>query len=378
MNTSALLVFEGGHPLETGKEERFLLQVRRAALLDLLEDAVQIAELDPVILATDDRVLAVQAGRLGVRPELDQGADFHFGRRLAALTEPLAAQTVIYMGGGACPLIRAADLRQWHELLQESAQAFLVNNPMSPDIIGFHAGSIVRHGITLPDADNKMALTLKEGGLARILIPHSARIHFDLDTPGDALLLSTLSGVGKRTGKVLETIPWDAEPLQAVRRIFTRDSAELFLAGRVGPSIITFLNQHFKIRIRVLGEERGMKALGREEQGHVRSLLADWLAWDGSTTARQAGLESFFRALAATCDAALIDTRVLFAHGGRRVSPADRFASDVGDWSRIHDPKVRAFTRAALDAPLPVVLGGHSLVSGGLWALAADYVMPER
>jgi hypothetical protein len=29
----------------------------------------------------------------------------------------------------------------------------------------------------------------------------------------------------------------------------------------------------------------------------------------------------------------------------------------------------REFTEAAMLAPIPVVLGGHSLVAGGLWAL---------
>jgi hypothetical protein len=31
---------------------------------------------------------------------------------------------------------------------------------------------------------------------------------------------------------------------------------------------------------------------------------------------------------------------------------------------------VREFTRCAVSASIPVVLGGHSLVSGGLWLLA--------
>ena len=34
------------------------------------------------------------------------------------------------------------------------------------------------------------------------------------------------------------------------------------------------------------------------------------------------------------------------------------------------DPVVRDLTAAARAAPIPVVLGGHSLVAGGIWALA--------
>ncbi|MDO9066502.1 MAG: hypothetical protein Q7U96_05410, partial [Chloroflexota bacterium] len=35
----------------------------------------------------------------------------------------------------------------------------------------------------------------------------------------------------------------------------------------------------------------------------------------------------------------------------------------------IANPFARQFTEAAMQAPIPVVLGGHTLVAGGLWAL---------
>jgi len=38
----------------------------------------------------------------------------------------------------------------------------------------------------------------------------------------------------------------------------------------------------------------------------------------------------------------------------------------------IHDPWIREFTAAVRDAPIPILLGGHSLVSGGLYALAEN------
>ena len=55
----------------------------------------------------------------------------------------------------------------------------------------------------------------------------------------------------------------------------------------------------------------------------------------------------------------------------RRIWPsaADRFYSDLRQPEKISDPWVRRFTEAAIEAPIPVVLGGHSLVSGGLYAL---------
>ena len=48
---------------------------------------------------------------------------------------------------------------------------------------------------------------------------------------------------------------------------------------------------------------------------------------------------------------------------------ADRFLSDLGNWTAISDPFLRDFTRLATEADIPVLLGGHSLMSGGLMAL---------
>ena len=47
-------------------------------------------------------------------------------------------------------------------------------------------------------------------------------------------------------------------------------------------------------------------------------------------------------------------------------APEDRFASDLLLHERIADPWLRALTRSALDAPVPIVLGGHTLVGPGI------------
>jgi hypothetical protein len=70
-------------------------------------------------------------------------------------------------------------------------------------------------------------------------------------------------------------------------------------------------------------------------------------------------------------EAALVDSRVLLAHrvGADETGwPAaeDRFASDLLLHERIADPWLRDLTRSAADAPIPVVLGGHTLVGPGL------------
>ena len=66
----------------------------------------------------------------------------------------------------------------------------------------------------------------------------------------------------------------------------------------------------------------------------------------------------------------IFDSRVLMAAEGIHPDAADRFASDLYWLNSIRDPWLRDFTQAAAEAPIPVILGGHSVVAGGLYALA--------
>ena len=73
-------------------------------------------------------------------------------------------------------------------------------------------------------------------------------------------------------------------------------------------------------------------------------------------------------------DAAIVDSRVLLAHRlgadeRRWPRPEDRLASDLLLPDLVEDPWLRTLTEGAVSAPIPVLLGGHSLVGPGLWLL---------
>jgi hypothetical protein len=75
--------------------------------------------------------------------------------------------------------------------------------------------------------------------------------------------------------------------------------------------------------------------------------------------------------LAELADAALVDSRVLLAHrlGADEVgwpTAEDRFASDLLRADPIADPWLRALTASVAAAPIPILLGGHSLVGPGV------------
>jgi hypothetical protein len=89
------------------------------------------------------------------------------------------------------------------------------------------------------------------------------------------------------------------------------------------------------------------------------------------------GIERFFSTLSELCDAAIIDTRVLLGHERIHATREDRFLSDFGRYREITDGFLRDFTRAAAEATIPVLLGGHSLMSGGLMLLN-EHAWSER
>jgi hypothetical protein len=81
------------------------------------------------------------------------------------------------------------------------------------------------------------------------------------------------------------------------------------------------------------------------------------------------GVEQLFHRLAKMADAVLLDSRVILASRGLWPSDADRFHADLLMAENVGDPFLRALAEAARAAPIPVVMGGHSLVAGGLAVL---------
>ena len=134
------------------------------------------------------------------------------------------------------------------------------------------------------------------------------------------------------------------------------------VAGRVSSWVWRRLETNLPCQTRIVSEERGMRASGKEERGEVRSLLGLY--------SDLAGVPGLISAIEQTCDAAFLDTRVLFAHRNLKPSPQDRFASDALMPDLIANPWIREFTEAVRAASVPIVLGGHSLASGGVWALS--------
>lgn len=363
----AAVVFEGGSA-RTDIEEQ-MLSVRKGVALDNISKALSVDEIDEVILATNYADLAERAVGLGARVQVTaSGGDFHFGEQLRELVDKFQLDSVIYWGGAAVPLIRKEDLEDIALQLRHYKNVVIVNNVQSADLIAFTPARSLHH-ISPPDTDNMLGSLLREMGLRRILIENSARINLDLDTPVDMLILDHCSNVGPESRKALDQLDLPRDHLSRAFKVIRESGgeqyAEVALVGRVSPSIMAVINANLPVRLRVFSEERGMKALRREETNEAVSFLGFFL--------EEVGPEEFFARLADVADVALIDSRVLIAHMGLSPSAADRFYSDVGMADAVENEYLRRFTRAAYSAPIPVVLGGHSLVYGGLWAILEEW-----
>ncbi|MEX2546223.1 MAG: hypothetical protein WD830_00370, partial [Chloroflexota bacterium] len=158
--------------------------------------------------------------------------------------------------------------------------------------------------------------------------------------------------------------------MQAAAREFLDRTSEVLVAGRVSSRTWQYLETETACRIRVLSEERGMHAAGTDEAGTARSILGQWIAIAGPERA-------FGELLPEVSRAAFIDLRPALVQLGIRPSRADRFAADLGLVDQIEDVRLREIVAAACASPVPVILGGHTLV-GGCLELLNQWAWDER
>ena len=349
--------------------ERALDGAHRAAARDLLELLLRTGMIGRAVVATDDPAWGDMLTGLPVEVDLDPpGEPFHFGRRLAGLIERYEAQRVLYSGGASAPLLSSEHWAQVLARLADAERLVVTNNLHSCDWVGFVPADEIAPLIVQEVNDNAVAWALShEGGLPVESLPASAATRFDLDTPADLLIVHRHPGIGPCLRRFLDRLGWEAPQLDGVLAAMASDGGSMAVVGRASSAAWAALERATRCWVRVFAEERGMRASGRQEQGEVRSLLADYL--------ELTGVEGFFDELANLVDGVLLDNRVILAARGLWPSTPDRFNSDLYRWDRVVEPFLRRFTRAAAEARVPVVMGGHSVVAGGLMALVEAFEM---
>lgn len=380
LSRPTLVLFQGGVSASDTPIERLVAASQNAATLDLLLRAAQSQAFASAILVTEDPSLAASASALdlGSLPLIIEhglaGADgFHLGDNLLRLCRAHNLDRVVYVGGGAMPLGTSAALADLALSVSGTSPCVMSNNLFSADMVAFYPASALAR-IVLPSTDNDLAWLLHyKAGLPYAPTTKSLATHFDIDTPTDLAVLHNITrsapfahSVGSHLSAFLSSVPAALPALstnvERAYKVMSTRRAQVFLAGRISSWTWRRMEINLPCQTRVVSEERGMRASGRESSGDVRSLLGMF--------ADLAGVPGLIHALETTSDASFLDTRVLFAH--MRLSPprADRFASDALMPADISDPWVRALTQSAAEARIPFVLGGHSLIAGGVWALS--------
>lgn len=349
---------------ERSEVEKMMALARQAITLDTVERALAVEAIGPIVVATNSASLAESLREKPVHVELEApGEEFHFGRRLRELITEQGIEKAFYVGGGSSALLSVEEMGHIAETLLSTDELVIANNFYSTDFAAFAPAQAINsiEPLTLT-LDNDLAWRLvKRAGLPCKELPRSAATQLDVDTPTDLMTLKPHPGVGPHTRRYLDSLEIDTSHIELALKLFTNRDAEVIVAGRVSASTWAYLESETACRVRLFSEERGMRASGRQARGEATSLLGFYL--------EEVGLQRFFTALAKLGQAAFLDNRVIFAHRQIWPSAADRFYSDLRQAEKISDPWVRRFTEAAIEAPIPVVLGGHSLVSGGLYAL---------
>ncbi|MBA7597731.1 hypothetical protein ES703_04737 [subsurface metagenome] len=339
--------------------EEMVAFAHRAIARDVIERALESGAFSRVILVTDVEELGKELGPSVVVEE--SSGPFHFGQKLKQVIQKHGIEKPFYIGRGSVPLLSSGELGALAQQLSSATNTVITNNIFSADLIAFTPGKAIAD-IDLPAIDNPLAqLLVGQAGLREVCLPRTAAYQFDIDTPADLFILKLHPGVGSYTQACVAGLDLDTSRLERVISCFNDENAQVVVAGRVGSHVWSQMETGTACRVRLLAEERSLRADERQRRGEACSILGFY--WEQVTPQR------FFETLARLGDAAFIDSRVIFAHFGLEPSRPDRFYSDLGQPEKIDNPFVRQFTEAALGAPIPVILGGHSLVSGGLLAL---------
>jgi len=348
---------------------------------DTVEKFLKIKEkektIDKIVLSTNSEVLINELKGKSIIIEPDEPQKkFHFGKKLKELINKYKIEKLFYMGGGSGVLLKIEDLKNIiktildkdnivnklnKDKISDKEKIFITNNLYSTDFIAFSPANIV-NSVEPFNNDNEIAWILRNNcNFRNISLLRNAATQLDIDTPIDLLTIKNHPALRKNIKNYIESLDINTTKIEEALKYFAIEDSNVLIAGRTNSDVWSYLENNTACRVRLFAEERGMRASGRQKREEVRSLLGFYL--------QEFGVKKFFEIINQIANAAFIDSRVILSHFKMWPSANDRFYSDLLKPGKISEPFLREFTYEALNASIPIVLGGHSLVSGGLYAL---------
>ncbi len=348
---------------------------------DAIEKFLKIKEkeksINKIILSTNSEVLINELKGKSIIIEPDEPQKkFHFGKKLKELINKYKIEKLFYMGGGSGVLLKIEDLKNIiktvldkdkivnklnKDKVLDKKRILITNNLYSTDFMAFSPANII-DSIEPFNNDNEIAWILRNNcNFQNISLLRNAATQLDIDTPIDLLTIKNHPALSKNVKNYIESLDINTTKIEEALKYFAIEDSNVIIAGRTNSTVWSYLENNTVCRVRLFAEERGMRASGRQKREKVHSLLGFFI--------QEFGIKKFFEIIDQIADAAFIDSRVILSHFKMWPSANDRFYSDLLKPEKISDPFLREFTYEALNASIPIVLGGHSLVSGGLYAL---------
>jgi len=344
------IIFHG--PSGESAVEQLMSSARRSAAEDLIASLTDRGI--PALLVTPES----EAGRF--HPSIDVSTtpdgSFHFGQSLQGLIRARSPQGLLVFGSGSGALLGPTDLEALAQFALKGQPGAVFNNFYSSDLAAIAEPEALLT-IELPPSDNALGFALADAGLPCRTMRRNAETQFDIDTPTDLHVLKASERGGAKLQALLRDLEFPHPTLPAILQKMTERAALLMFIGRLSPRTWADIEGQIACRTHGLIEGRGMRSSGIAHSPLLSTLL------------REEGPGRFVRRLASSCDAAIVDSRPLLAENGLLPCPADRFSSDLFAPDSIQDPLWREFTEAAAEAPVPILLGGHSVLSGGLYLM---------
>jgi hypothetical protein len=293
-----------------------------------------------------------------------------FGRRIRELVRAERPDGLVVLGSGAIPLASLDDRRALVRVSGSGERRALANDRFSADAIAVASASDALEDLPDDLGDNALPRWLAEvRGWTVDDLRRRWRLAIDVDGPLDLVLAGGPHELASAEARRVDTTLVRAG-MGRLRALAVDPRAELLIAGRTSSGTVGWFERNTASRTRVLIEERGLRTRIAGQRSPA-SVLGALLERDGP--------DSLGTHLAALADGALVDTRVLLAHRlgadeGAWPPLADRFASDLLLADAIADPWLRDLTRAAAEAPIPILLGGHTLVGPGARIVVRGHV----
>ncbi|MCF7876198.1 hypothetical protein K9M06_03995 [Candidatus Bipolaricaulota bacterium] len=341
--------------------EKFLNRGLESNTLDILEKTGSIPGLERRILVTNSRRLSnLDVSRYPGLEIEKSGKDFHFGKKLFDVIKRYDVRNMFYVGGGSGVLFGKDDFTSIVDFLRENDDLSIANNFYSADMIGFSPANSILN-LSPPNTDNRLGWLTRDAGLQPFEMKRGAKTELDLDSPVDMLPLKLSEIEPGKLNDYLTSLDWGNTRIKEVLPQFTDENSRLVVAGRIGAATWSYLERNAACHVDVISEGRG--SYGEQGTNVNGSYILGKLFEKNDP-------RSFIETLLDKGTSLFLDTRVLFDFFGNWPCRKDRFSSDLLKPEAIDTSYLKKLTRAAIEASKPVVLGGHSMISGSLYLLA--------